>query len=116
MTNQIMIRRMLRNLCLCTGMPVFRCINIVRWAVFSVMMALLAEAAFAVETTAQSFKVKEEETQLAQRFAFCESVESAFEYSLSTGLRQDNLSWSIANGGVNVASEVNFKKIVIGAK
>lgn len=58
-------------------------------------------------------QVKDEETQLAKRFAVRESVESPFEYSLSVGYRNDNFNWSIADGGVNVASEVSWMKTVI---
>jgi hypothetical protein len=70
---------------------------------------LLAVDSFADDT----FHVKEEETQLAKRFAVRESVESPFEYSLSGGYRKDNLNWSIADGGINVASEVDWKNTVI---
>lgn len=56
-----------------------------------------------------SIRVKDEETQLAQRFALREAVESPFEYSVSVGDRRDDLRWSIANGVVNIASEVEWK-------
>lgn len=56
-----------------------------------------------------TLQVKDEETQLAQRLALREAVESPFEYSVSVGDRRDDLRWSIANGGVNIASEVEWK-------
>ena len=58
-----------------------------------------------------SMQVKDEETQLAQRFALREAVDSPFEYSVSVGDRRDELRWSIANGGVNIASEVEWKDV-----
>jgi hypothetical protein len=75
--------------------------------------AYAATAAAADEPPPSPFQVKDEETQLAKRFAVRESVESPFEYALSAGYRKDNLSWSIAEGGVNIASEVEWKNTVI---
>ena len=75
-------------------------------------LALISEDSSA-EDSPKSFQVKDEDTQLAQRFAVRESVESPFEYSLSAGYRRDNMSWSIAYGGIDVASEVSWKKTVI---
>jgi len=77
------------------------------------MLVFLPDDSFADESLPEFVQVKAEETQLAKRFAVRESVESPFEYSLSAGYRTDNLSWSIADGGVNVASEVSWKKTVI---
>ncbi|MDD5058246.1 MAG: hypothetical protein PHQ60_10260 [Sideroxydans sp.] len=74
---------------------------------------MLAVDSFADDFSIKSFQVKEEETQLAKRFALREAAESPFEYSLSAGYRKDNLNWSIADGSVNVASEVNWKNTVI---
>lgn len=76
-------------------------------------LGLVSNVAFADDSSIKSFQVKDEETQLAKRFAVRESVELPFEYSLSAGYRKDNLSWSIADGGVNVSSEVSWKKTVI---
>jgi hypothetical protein len=76
-------------------------------------LALAPIAAVADELANRPFEVKDEETQLAKRFAVRESVESPFEYALGAGYRKDNLSWSIADGGVNIASEVEWKKTVI---
>jgi hypothetical protein len=67
----------------------------------------------AQQSLTESFQVKEDETQLANWFAVRESIESPFEYSLSAGYRQDSLKWSIADGGINIASEVDWKKTVI---
>lgn len=61
-----------------------------------------------------TLQVEDGDTQLAKKFAVRESAEPPpFEYSLGAGYRQDNLSWSIAGGGVNVASEVDWKDMVI---
>lgn len=69
---------------------------------------------FAADSLAdESFQMKEDETQLVKRFAVRESVESPFEYSLSAGYRKDSFNWSIADGGINVASEVDWKNTVI---
>lgn len=76
-------------------------------------LGLGCDDSFADESPPGAFQVKDEETQLARRFAVRESIEPPFEYSLSAGYRRDNLSWGIANGGVNVASEVSWKKTVI---
>jgi len=65
------------------------------------------------EPIAESFQVKEDETQLARRFAVRELIESPFEYSLSAGYRTDNLRWSIAGRGTNIASEVEWTKTAI---
>ncbi len=73
----------------------------------------LPKHALADDALTRSFEVKDSETQLAKRFAVRESVESPFEYSLGAGSRTDNLSWSIADAGINVASEVSWKKTVI---
>lgn len=75
--------------------------------------AFIPEDSFADDSLNKTLQVKEEETQLARRFAVRESVESPFEYSVSAGYRKDNLSWSIADGGINVASEVGWKNTVI---
>jgi hypothetical protein len=42
-----------------------------------------------------------------------ESAELPFEYSFGVGFRTDNLTWSIAGRGVNIASEVSWKKTAI---
>lgn len=76
-------------------------------------LVLFAESAFAEDSTVQSLQVKEEETQLAKRFAVREAVESPFEYLIAAGYRKDNLSWSIADGGANIASEVSWKNTVV---
>lgn len=76
-------------------------------------LASVSDDSFADDSSTKFFQVKEEDTQLARRFAVRESVEPPFEYSLSAGYRKDNLSWSIADGGVNVASEVSWKKTAI---
>lgn len=65
------------------------------------------------QVKAEGTQVRDEDTQLARRFAIRESVESPFEYALSAGYRRDDLTWSIADGGVNIASEVEWKKTVI---
>ncbi len=70
-------------------------------------------AAIADDLASKPFEVKDEETQLAKRFAVRESIESPFEYSVSVGYRKDELSWSIADGGINIASEVEWKDTVI---
>ena len=76
-------------------------------------LALVPDDSFADSSLKESLQVKDDETQLAKRLAVRESVESPFEYSLGAGYRRDNLNWSIANGGINVASEVSFRKTVI---
>lgn len=76
-------------------------------------MAISSEASFADDSLNKSFQVKDEETQLARWFSVRESVESPFEYSVSAGYRKDNFKWSIADGGINVASEVNWENTVI---
>lgn len=76
-------------------------------------LALAPDISFAGQSLPDSVQVKEEETQLAQRFSVRESVEASFEYSLGAGYRVDNLNWSIANAGVNIASELSWKKTVI---
>lgn len=76
-------------------------------------LAFIPVDSFADELLTEPFQVKEEETQLARRFAVRESIESPFEYSLSAGYRKDNLSWSIGNAAVNVASEVSWRNTVI---
>jgi hypothetical protein len=81
------------------------------WCCFS--LAIIPVISFADDTAVKSFQIKDEDTQLSKRFAVRESIESPFEYSLGAGYRKDNLSWSIADGGVNVASEVSWKKTVI---
>lgn len=73
----------------------------------------IPDDSFADDSLNETFQVKEEETQLATRFAVRELAEPPFEYSLSAGYRKDNLSWSSANVGVNVASEVSWEKTVI---
>ena len=85
----------------------------VAFAVCCITQAFIPEDSFADDTPTNSFQVKEEETQLAKRFAERESVEPLFEYSLGAGYRKDNLNWNIAVGGVNVASEVSWKGAVI---
>jgi hypothetical protein len=81
--------------------------------IFCFTLAFLPDESFAGESSTGPIQVKPEETQLAKRFALRESVESPFEYSISAGYRTDNMSWSIAGGGVNVASEVTWKNTVI---
>ena len=54
----------------------------------AVMLLCLSAKILAKEASTRSFEVKEDETQLAKRFAVRESVESPFEYSLSAGYRQ----------------------------
>lgn len=76
-------------------------------------LALFPDDSLADDSWIEPLQVNDDETQLAKRFAVRESVEPPFEYSLWAGYRKDNLSWSIANGGVNVASEVSWKKTVI---
>jgi hypothetical protein len=73
----------------------------------------IPDDSLADDSLSESLQVKDEETQLAKRFAVRESVEPPFEYSLSAGYRKDNLGWSVAVGGVNVASEVRWKETVI---
>lgn len=83
-------------------------------AMVILFLVLMPAPSFAEETTPQAIpiftQVKESETQLAKRFELREAVESTFAYELGVGYRQDNLGWSIAGGGVNIASEVNWKK------
>lgn len=76
-------------------------------------LSLVTFGAIAGDLPSESFQVKEEETQLARRLALRELVEPPYEYSLGAGYRRDDLSWSIAGGGINVASEVRWKKTVI---
>lgn len=78
---------------------------------FSLIFA--PDDSFAGNSITESFHVKEEETQLAKRLAVRDLAEPPFEFSLGAGYRKDNLNWSIANGGVNIASEVNWKNTVI---
>lgn len=83
-------------------------------AMFVLLSMLMPAMSFAEATAPQAIplftQVKESETQLAKRFELREAVESPFAYELGMGYRQDNLGWSIASGGVNIASEVNWKK------
>lgn len=76
------------------------------------MISIAPSVSFA-GTSALSTQIKEEETQLAKRFAVREAVEPTFEYSLGIGRRVDNLDWSVAIGDVNVASEVSWSNTVI---
>lgn len=76
-------------------------------------LILFSAASLAEDASTRSFQVKEDETQLAKRFAVREAIESPFEYSLGAGYRKDNLKWSIADAGANIASEVNWKNTVI---
>jgi hypothetical protein len=83
-------------------------------ATLALLLAAFAPiASIADELATKPIEVKDEETQLAKRFAVRESVESPFEYSVSVGYRKDDLSWSIADGGINIASEVEWKDTVI---
>lgn len=76
------------------------------------MVCLSHEWGYAAD--AASLLVQENETQLARRLAGQElATEPPFEYSIAAGYRQDNLNWSIANAGVNVASEVSWRKTAI---
>jgi len=89
-----------------------RC-NALEGIVCCVISILSPVAAFADDAMLKSLEIKENETQLAQRFALREQAELPFEYSLNASFRQDNLNWSIAGEGVNVASEVNWNKTMI---
>lgn len=79
------------------------------FAAICLSSAFIPDKSFADEPVPRSFQVKEEDTQLAKRLAVREALEPRFEYALSAGYRQDNLSWSIADGATNVASEVSWK-------
>jgi len=81
------------------------------YAAIGGLLVSISLNALADETV--SLQVKEDETQLTRRFALRESVEAPFEYALSTGYRTDKLSWSIAEGGVDVASEVAWNNTAI---
>lgn len=111
--NVIVIFRTLRNLFRWVEVFILKRCHAVALVMCCFMPALIPKDSFADDSLPQSLQVKEEETQLARRFAVRESVESPFEYSLSAGYRKDNLSWSIADGGINVASEVSWKNTVI---
>lgn len=76
------------------------------------MLTVVPRYASAESLATDSFQVKDEETQLAGRMEGRES-DLPFEYSLGAGYRKDNLTWSIAQGGVNVASEVSWRNVVI---
>lgn len=96
-----------------TGIFCLKRFYAVSFFVCCVPLALAAQDTFADDSSTRSFQVKEEETQLARRFAVREAVESPFEYSVSAGYRKDDFKWSIADGGINVASEVHWKNTVI---
>jgi hypothetical protein len=76
-------------------------------------LAFIPDDSFADESLPGAIQIKAEETQLARRISVRESVESPYEYSIGAGYRKDNLNWSIAGGGVNVASELTWKNTVI---
>jgi hypothetical protein len=97
----------------CSHTPGWRSRQVAGCVICCCTLAFHPGDSFADESSPESIQVKAEETQLARRLAVRESVESPFEYSLSAGYRRDNLSWSIAGGGVNVASEVSWKDTVI---
>ncbi|NOT20822.1 MAG: hypothetical protein HOP24_11250 [Sideroxydans sp.] len=79
-------------------------------------MALLALAmtnANATDAVGRGFEVKAADTQLAQRLAKRDAADLPFVYSVSVGMRRDHLNWNIANGNVNIASEVDFAKTTL---
>jgi len=76
-------------------------------------LALVSGKSFAEDASTRTIYIKDEDTQLAKRFAVRESVEPPFEYYLGVGYRKDYLKWSIADSTVNVASEVTWKNTVI---
>jgi len=77
---------------------------------YLIMGSMHASAADAPD---RRFEVSAEDTQLAQRLAIRDAVQLPFEYSMSVGARQDHLNWNIANGNVNVGSEVDWTKTTI---
>ena len=81
--------------------------------VSSVLVIVAPVRALAEEAKTDTLHINDEETQLAKRFSVRESVELPYEYSLGVGRRRDSLKWSIANGGVNVASELEWNKTII---
>jgi len=110
--NFIVILRILFNL-FRRGISLFQRCIVTAPVICCLASALVPHDSFADDSLTKSFQVKEEETQLAKRFAVRESVELPFEYSVSAGYRKDNFNWSIADGGINVASEVDWKNTVI---
>jgi hypothetical protein len=80
---------------------------------FTLLEAAAISPVLAKEVSPDDFIVRDDSTQLAQWFSVRESVELPYEYSLSAGVRRDTMSWSIANSGLNVASEVKWDKTVI---
>ena len=53
------------------------------FALFCFSLLFVSHASFAGDSLKESLRVKDEETQLAKRFAERESAEPPFEYSLS---------------------------------
>lgn len=81
----------------------------------SLIRLLLActTSSWAEDGNANGMQINDDETQLAQWFSAREAVELPYEYSLSVGRRRDDLNWSIANGGVNYASELAWSQMKI---
>lgn len=77
---------------------------------FLIMGSMHASAADALN---RQFEVSAEDTQLAQRLSKRDAADLPFVYSVSVGMRRDHLNWNIANGNVNIASEVNFAKTTL---
>ncbi len=101
------------KLCIPAEKFLLKCFGTLLNMMCCITLTISSEVSFADELMSKSIQVKDEETQLARWFSVRESVESPFEYSVSAGYRKDNFGWSIADGGVNVASEVNWKNTVI---
>lgn len=108
-----MISRKLCDLFGLVNIYVLKRFCVAGFAICCFTLTLIPEDSFAGNSMPKSSQVKDEETQLAKRFSVRESVESPFEYAVSAGYRKDNFNWSIADSGINVASEVNWKKTVI---
>jgi Protochlamydia outer membrane protein len=86
-----------------TGLLAFGCIA----------CSCVSFTAFAEEPPPRTIQVPESETQLAKWFAARDAGEAPFEYSLALGVRQDALSWSTADTGANIASEVQWNSTSI---
>ncbi|MDD2894133.1 MAG: hypothetical protein PHF20_09430 [Halothiobacillaceae bacterium] len=77
------------------------------------LILFCGSAAWAEGSASQVANIKDDETQLAQWFAVREAAELPYEYSLGAGRRSDSLKWSVANSGVNIASELEWARVSI---
>ena len=82
-------------------------------ALLVTFMMFLSVNSYANTEDERIYQVDEKETQLAKKMAERENIEPRIYYRISGGYRQDKLDWSIANQGIDVASEVRWKDLEI---